>query len=321
MTSPRRSYPAAFLAALTTLLVLLLSACGSSGGTDSAGSGSSPGATRSADPFPTTVQAANGTISVPARPQRIVSLSPTATEMLFAVGAGEQVVAVDDQSTHPTDAPRTKLSGFQPSAEAVIGYKPDLVVLSSDTGGIVAALTKVKVPTLLLQAAAKLDDSYDQLRTLGTATGHRDQGVEVAEGMEKELARIAADTPRPDRQLSYYHELDPTFFSATSSTFVGQVYALFGLRNIADTAPKASGGYPQLSAEYVVKAAPDLVFLADTKCCKQTAQAVAARPGWSSLPAVRDGGVVALDDDTASRWGPRVVDFARAVADAVKRPR
>src|SRR4029453_17824795 len=86
------------------------------------------------------------------------------------------------------------------------------------------------------------------------------------------------------------------------------------MENVADAADKEASGYPQLSAEYVVKADPDLIFLADTKCCGQSAKTVAARDGWGDLTAVRTGGVVALDDDVASRWGPRVVDFLKTVA-------
>jgi iron complex transport system substrate-binding protein len=92
---------------------------------------------------------------------------------------------------------------------------------------------------------------------------------------------------------------------------------MFGLANIADPADKDSGGYPQLSNEAILKANPNLIFLADTKCCQQNAEAVAKRPGWANLEAVKDGNVVALDDDLASRWGPRVVDLAQDVADAV----
>src|SRR5690606_32442514 len=121
-----------------------------------------------------------------------------------------------------------------------------------------------------------------------------------------------------DRELTYYHEVDETPYSITSKTFIGQIYGLFGLRNIADEAPDAAGGYPKLSTEFVAKADPDLIFLADTKCCGQNAETLAKRPGWSGLSAVKNGRVIELDDDIASRWGPRVVEFAQLVSDAVQ---
>jgi iron complex transport system substrate-binding protein len=251
------------------------------------------------------------------RPKRIVSLSPTATEMLFAIGAGDQVVAVDSNSNYPAEAPRTELSAYQPNIEAIAGYKPDLVVYSDDPGELKAGLDKLSIPVLQQPAATRLDDTYAQLDQLGRATGHEDEAGQVASAMRAEIERIAA-AARPERPLTYYHELDKNLYSATSKTFIGQLYGQLGMKNIADAADKEATGYPQLSAEYVVKADPDLIFLADTKCCGQSATTVAARDGWDQLTAVRTGGVVELDDDVASRWGPRVVDFLKTVAAKVQ---
>ncbi|SDW76792.1 iron complex transport system substrate-binding protein [Amycolatopsis xylanica] len=263
------------------------------------------------DPAPAPVSS-----SAPGTPQRIVSLSPATTETLFAIGAGAQVVAVDDQSDFPANAPRTALSGLTPSAEAIAAYKPDLVVASADTGGLVGALGKLGIKALVLPSASTLDEAYGQMTTLGKETGHAPDADRLVTGIKNELTALVAATPKPAAPLSYYHELSQDYYSANSHTFVGQVYGLFGLANVADSAP-ASGGYPQLSAESLVKADPKLIFLADTKCCKQDAAAVAARPGWAAISAVKNGNVVALDDDIASRWGPRLLDFAKAVAAAV----
>ena len=250
-------------------------------------------------------------------PQRIVSLSPTATEMLFAIDAGDQVVAVDDQSNYPEEAPRTDLSGFEPNVEAIVAEDPDLVVLSEDTGDVVAGLEAADVEALVLPAATTLDDSYDQIEQLGDATGHPDEAADVVAGMKDDIDEITSSLPeRSGDAPTYYHELDQTLYTATSSTFIGQVYDLVGLENIADSADDGSG-YPQLSAEQILDQNPDLIFLADTKCCGQTAETVAARPGWAELDAVTSARVVELDDDIASRWGPRVVDLLRTVADEV----
>jgi iron complex transport system substrate-binding protein len=250
-------------------------------------------------------------------PKRIVSLSPTATEMLFAIGAGDQVVAVDSNSNYPAEAPKTDLSAYQPNIEAIAGYKPDLVVYSDDPGELKAGLDKLSIPVLHQPAATDLDDSYAQLGQLGQATGHADEAGQLAATMRAEIDKIAA-AARPERPLTYYHELDKNLYTATSKTFIGQLYDQLGMKNIADAADKDGSGYPQLSAEYVIKADPDLIFLADTKCCGQSARTVAARDGWDELTAVRTGGVVELDDDVASRWGPRVVDFLKTVAAKVQ---
>ena len=241
-------------------------------------------------------------------------MSATATEMLFAIGAGPQVEAVDSTSNYPEDAPVTDLSAFTPNAEAIAAYEPDLVVLSDDMNGIVDALDALSVPVLQLGAAQTLDDSYAQLETLGLATGHADDAAKVVTDMQDRIDAAVESVGEDAAGLSVYHELDPTFFSASSSTFIGSVYELFGLENIADGAEGAAGGYPQLSAEYVVGQAPDLVVLADTICCDQTAETFAQRPAFDTLPAVQDGRVLAASDDIASRWGPRVADFAESVA-------
>ncbi|WP_182886459.1 ABC transporter substrate-binding protein [Microbispora sp. H10885] len=303
--------------------MLGLAGCGQSDGsaTSASPAASNPAASSSAasgGAFPVTIQAGNGAVTIAKRPEHIVSLSPTATEILFAIGAGAQVGAVDDQSNYPPEAPKTSLSGFKPNVEAIAAAKPDLVVLANDLEGVVAGLGKVGVPVLLEPAATKLEDTYDQIRDLGAATGNVDKAEEVAGGVKQKIDALVAAAPK-GKGLTYYHELDTTPYAATSSTFIGQVYSLFGLKNIADEAPDAAGGYPKLSAEFVAKADPDLIFLGDTKCCGQNAAALAKRPGWSGLAALKRDRVVELDDDVASRWGPRVADLAQVVSDAVQK--
>jgi iron complex transport system substrate-binding protein len=302
------------LSALLVLPVLVLAACGKTTTPAAAGS-SAPAGSVSASPaaFPVTV----GGVTLATRPARIVSLSPTATETLFAIGAGPQVIAVDDQSNYPADAPRTKLSGFQPNVEAIAGYQPDLVVISFDPGGLIKSLKSLAISTLMQPAAANLHDTYDQIDQLGQATGQITDAAALVSQMRSKIAAIVASVPVPAHPITVYHELDDTYYSASSKTFVGRVYRAFGLENIADGAPARAGAYPQLSSEYIVSADPDLIVLADATCCGQSAATVRARPGWSSISALNDDGVVAADDDIVSRWGPRVVDFYRLIAHAV----
>jgi iron complex transport system substrate-binding protein len=264
--------------------------------------------------FPADVEAANGTVTIDAEPERIVSLSPTATEMLYAIGAGDQVVAVDDFSNYPEGTPMTDLSGFEPNVEAITTYEPDLVVLSFDANDVVAGLERVDIPVLEYPAAASLDESYDQITRLGTATGHSGEAADVVEDMQADIDDLADQATERDDALSYYHELDDQLHTATSGTFIGQVYALAGLENVADPADDGTG-YPQVSAELLLESDPDMIFLAD-EAAGVDAAAVAARPGWGEVAAVRNGDIVELDPDITSRWGPRVVDFLRTVVKA-----
>ena len=250
-------------------------------------------------------------------PQRIISLSPTATESLFAIGAGKQVVAVDDQSDYPKRAPRTSLSGFTPNVEAIASYHPDLVVLQYDAGGVVEGLHKLNIRVLVQPSAKNLAGAYAEIAQLGSVTGHKRSAAALVTRMKRAIKKAIASTP--NRGLSVYHELTPDYYSATSKTFIGGIYKLFGLRNIADAADSTASGYPQLSAEYILGANPGLVVLADTRCCGQSAAAVAKRPGWSGIAAVRTGSVVEIDDSVASRWGPRIVQFVQTVAKALRK--
>ena len=255
-----------------------------------------------------------------AYPKRIVSLSPTATEDLFAVGAGGQVVAVDKDSDYPANAPKTSLDPITPNAEAILNYSPDLVVASADSHGLVAALKKVGVPVLIEPAASTLNDAYTQIEQLGQATGHVGGADSTVATMKSEIAAAVRQAGSKHTDLSYYWELDPTYYSATSSTFIGQIVGLFGLKNIADKVDKAAdGGYPQLSSEYIAQSSPSIIFLADTVCCGASAKTVAARPGWSGVEAVKVDDVVPLNDDIASRWGPRLPQLVEAIAAAVEK--
>lgn len=256
------------------------------------------------------------------RPERIVSLSPSATETLFALGAGEQVVAVDEESDFPRGVPRTELSAYEPNVEAIADYDPDLVVLPETVpGDVPAGLRRLGLEVLVERAPDDLADAYARMRELGEATGHAEAGRELAAEVRDEVERQIAAAPG-GAPLDVFHELDPNLFSASSDTFIGRVYDRLGLRNVADEAAERSGSpYPQVSREAVVSADPDLVVLADAECCGQTPAKVAARAGWDDVAAVENGAVVAIDDDVASRWGPRIPLFVEQVVAAIDRAR
>ena len=142
----------------------------------------------------------------------------------------------------------------------------------------------LNVPILLEPAAKNLDDSYLQIKQLGLATGHSAQADSLVASMRSQVGALVASVSKPARQVKVYHELDNTFYSVTSATFIGQAYKLLGLTNIADAATAATPDYPQLSPEFIVSSNPDLIVLADTKCCQQDLNSVAARPGWRAQP-------------------------------------
>jgi iron complex transport system substrate-binding protein len=306
--------------ALLAGLVLFAAACGDADDAADPGEGTTtttPPAEEPAEPgddedaFPVTV----GGATIEQRPQRIVSLSPTATEVLFAIGAGEQVVAVDDQSNHPDDAPLSDLSGFDPNLEAIAAHDPDLVVVSFDPIDLTSALGQIGVPVLVQAPALDFDDAYAQIEQLGAATGNLGGAAQVVADTRARVDAAIAEVEEVDRAVSVYHELDDTFFTASSASFIGEVYAQLGLENIADAADPDGTGFPQLSAEYILEADPDLIVI--TQEIGYGPEEVAARPGWDQITAVANGDIVQVDSDLASRWGPRFVEFLELMAQRV----
>ncbi len=260
--------------------------------------------------YPVTV----GELTLKSQPMRIISLSPTATEMLYAIGAGGQVVAVDDYSNFPAEAVAlgTALSGYEPNVEAIAGFSPDLVIIAYDSNGLVEQLKSLSIPVFMAAAATSFEDAYSQIEQLGALTGHLETAVQVSGQMQSDIAAAVAEVTLPTTPILYFHELDNTYYSATSNTFIGQVYGLFELTNIADGVVEGND-YPQLSAEVIVKANPDIIFISHS----DTPEIVAARDGWGNMKAVTREQVVVLPADVPSRWGPRLVDFVKAIRDAV----
>jgi len=269
-------------------------------------------------PYPITVSNSGATMTFTKSPTRIISLSPTATEMLFAINAGSKVVAVDNQSNFPASAPKTSLSGYTPNLESILNYKPDLVVVSYDPGDLVSSLRSTGVKVLVQDAANSLSESYAQIVQLGTITGRAVSAKALVTNMKKKISAALASIPSRANGLTFYHELDDTYYSVTSSTFIGQLYAMAGLVNIADTANGAEWGYPQLSGEYIIAKNPSMIFLADAGCCSQSRATVKSRAGLGQLAAIKRNHVYILNDDTSSRWGPRTAALLEAIVWSIK---
>jgi iron complex transport system substrate-binding protein len=209
----------------------------------------------------------NGKVTVSKRPARIVSLSPTATETLFAIGAGSQVVAADDPSDFPKSAPKTSLSGFTPNVEAIAAYRPDLVVIAYDPKGLSGALDRLGITVLHQDGAKSFKGAYQQIRQLGRSPVESTAATPRSHQRMRREARSARSSPtrkRGGRALPVYHELDPTLFSATPDVHRPSVHGARpehrGRRRLGRVR------LPQLSAEYVVSVEPDVIVLADT-CC------------------------------------------------------
>ncbi len=295
------------LVGLVMALTLLVAACGDD---DRVLSTSTP---PDAGSFPVTVRGA----VIPEIPQRVVSLSATHTEVLYEIGAGPEIIGTDVFSDYPVAATETeKIDAFNLNVEAVAALDPDLVILSFDPGDAVSGLAALGIPAVLFSAPgpATLEDVYSEWRDLGAATGHNEEAAALVDQVALDIEGILAQKPQTLRAFTYFLELDSTLFTAGSGTLLDAVFGMLGLQNIADP---ADGPFPQLSAEFVIGSDPDFVFLADTVCCGESAETVAARPGWNRMTAINNGDVIELDDGVVSRWGPRLVDLVLTISKEV----
>ena len=260
--------------------------------------------------------ALNPTQAATAIPKRIISLSPSATEILYAIGAGNQVIAVDDLSNYPSKAPITKLSAFSPNVEALLNYKPDLIILNADATKaleVKAALEKLKIKVFFERAPLDLKEAYLEITALGRTTGKISGAQNVISNMKSKIS-AAIKKGKTSKKITFFHELDNTLYSATSDTFIGKVYKDVNLINVADQAATAdSAGYPQLQSEYVIKSNPKIIFLADAQY-GESLETLTKRAGWNGIAAIKNKNVVALPEDIPSRWGPRLVDFYEFIA-------
>ena len=181
--------PLRLILAVTAVAVAgALSGCGSAGSGTPASAGPAAPAASTSPAFPVTLTAANGAVTISSRPARIVSLDPTSTEDLYAVGAGQQVVAVDQDSNYPAGVPKTSLSGLTPNIEAIARYNPGLVVASQNSGGLVSGMAKHGIPVLIEPAVTTLNGAYAQIRQIGRATGHAARAARLVAGMRQQIA-------------------------------------------------------------------------------------------------------------------------------------
>jgi iron complex transport system substrate-binding protein len=314
------------LIALMTGVALIAAACGDDGSVAPAAE-PAPAAAPAPDPIPTADPVAvpdpTATPDSPAPeatfPSTIISLSPTATEMLYAIGAGDQVLAVDDFSNFPPEAvaKASGVSAFDPNVEAIAGLEPDLVVTDGTNPGLLEQLDAVGIAHWEGEAATGFEDVYAQVVGLGEVVGREQEANTLAEQLRADVDEALAGVPELREPLTYYHELDSTFFSVSSDTFIGAIYEALGLVNITELAGEDLGFYPQLNAEFIIDSNPDIIFLACTIYCGETGDTVAERPGWDALDALSLRLVFEMDDDIASRWGPRMVEYVGAAAQAV----
>jgi iron complex transport system substrate-binding protein len=269
--------------------------------------------------FPVKIERSDGQqLTVAQPPKRIVSLSPGSTEIIYAIGAEASLVAVDKYADFPDAAKNfpTRVDAYEPNVEAIAGMNPDLVLVANNSSGIVQKLDGLKIPVLYIDIdkdVKTVDGVLGQIRLLGEITSKTDQALALIDNLAKRVRVIRDALQGVDNTTSprIYHELDSTFFTAADDTFVGDLYRILHVQNIAG----GGGGvaYPQMTQEAIIAASPNVIILGDEDF-GVTVDSVKARPGWSAIDAVKDDKVFGMNADIISRPGPRIVDALEQLA-------
>jgi iron complex transport system substrate-binding protein len=263
-----------------------------------------PGTEPDASNFPLRLADDGGNqVEFAAPPSNIVSLSAAHVEVLYAIGAGDQLVAGDLYSDCPAAAAELEhLDSFTPSVEAITALEPDLVILGFPAPDLQSALSDVGVASFLMEPPPDVSGVLDQMDLLGQIVGHPKEAGDYVAGMSARIDEIIAGLPEAEPPV-VFHEVDNTLFSAGPGSFVGDLYDILDAQNIAE---ETGEPFPQMSNEAVIAAAPEVIILADEEA-GESAETVSARPGWESIPAVQNGRIHPVDPDIVSRPGPRLI--------------
>lgn len=297
------------IAALLIAAALALAACGDNDGETPATTPTPPSA------FPLSIEQSDGQqLTLEQPPQRIVSLSAHATEILCAIGAGDQLAAVERYANCPLGSKeKPELDAYKPNLEAIAGYRPDLVYVFSDTDGIVEALRRAAIPVLYLELPSSLEGVLEQIELFGRLSGHENEAQELVQSMRERMDAVREKVADVGQGPRIFHELDPTYFTVAPHSFVGDFYNLLKAKNIAEG---AIDEYPQLSAEVIIQRDPEVIILADEPA-GVTVASVRERPGWDTITAVKNNRICVIDTDIVSRPGPRIVDGLEALAECL----
>ncbi|MGI6034524.1 MAG: ABC transporter substrate-binding protein [Limnochordia bacterium] len=244
-------------------------------------------------------------------PQRIVSLAPSNTEILFAIGAGDQVVGVTDYCNYPAEAQqKPKVGGFsQPNLEQIIALRPDLVLGTGMHDGVMKDLDRLGLTGIIISPET-VAEVFTAIERAGFAIGRDREAKALAESLRERFLAVQRDVAGKDRPRVLYQVWPDPLIVAGPGSFVDSVITLAGGENIAGDAAR---GYPQFSSEMVVIRDPEVILYPKTHGSAEMAD-FPLRPGWESLIAVKANRLYSIDGDMISRAGPRIVAAMEEVA-------
>ena len=305
-----RPRPGRLLAPLLLGLAAVVAACGGDGGRTTT-SASAP-----AQAFPRTITDSSGAeVVIAAKPRRIISYSPAATEILFAIGAGDRIVAADLFSDYPAEtAALPKLEYSSPDPEAALALEPDLLLFVTQQRDQLQQFRDLRMTVLLIEEADSVEGVYGSIILLGELTENEQRAEALVRSMRERIEAVTAALSDVEQGPRVFYELGPDLYTVAPATFIGGMLSLLKTENVARG---AASPFPQLSAEAVIEGDPEVVLLADAESAGVTADSVAARPGWAGVSAVVNGRIYPIDPDIVNRPGPRIVEGIETMARAL----
>lgn len=307
------------LTAIALIAVLLFAAC--TGG-DAATPTPTPEPTATATPTPSptpvptpepiVVADSDGfELTFEVAPTRIISLSPGVTEILFAIGAGDQVVAVDEWANYPPETENLeRVKYIDPDPERVLSLNPDLVLMATAQQPQVEQLRALDLQVMFNLEPDSIEGVLDNILLLGLVTGHTEEAETLVAQMRIRIVTVEEAIADVDEGPRVFYELSNDLYTVASDTFIGSTLTLLKAQNVAAGAESA---FPQLTAEALIEANPEVVLLADA-AWGESLETVSGRPGWDVVDAVVNERVYGVDPDTGNRPGPRIVDSIEEVA-------
>ena len=272
--------------------------------------------------FPVTVtDATEQKVTIEAKPEKIVSLMPSNTEIAFGLDLGEQIVGVSDFDNYPEEAAKKeKIGGMEFNVEKIISLKPDLVLAHESSGETGEAglqqLRDAGITVLVINNAAKFTEVYETIRLIGTATGEKEQAETLIADMKKKVEDIKtkAQAIKEEDKKTVFVEVSPApeLYAAGKNTFIDEMLQIINAKNTV-----AEEGWPKMESEAIIKSNPEVIVTTHGYYTPEPVKNVTSREGWQNITAVKENRVVDVHSDKVTRTGPRLTEGVEELAKAV----
>jgi len=255
-------------------------------------------------------------VTIPKKPERIISLAPSNTEILFCLGLGDKVVGVTNFCDYPEEVKAIQKIGdySEPNMEQIIALEPDLVLATAFQEEQVKQMEKLNIPTLVIEPAT-IDEMLDEsIYLVGKAAGAEEKASEVRESLKERVSDVLSKTnniSESERPIVFYELYPSPIMTAGPGTFIDEIIWMAGGLNLAHD---AESSYPEYSQEMIIAKNPDIILYSHHGTAKDNPEQIINRPGWQNVKAIKNGKVFYIDGNIIQRTTPRLIDALEQIA-------